>query len=687
MQDKYWLTENSADVVAKMQTVQKNWTRADTNPAMRAWSRNAAAYYSTILRANYWETALGFTGEKGELVEMVMPMARNLTRQLVTIITKQSLDFSTIANVTGSDVRSVTRIGDALAKDQVKSEGLDKKAENMVELGIVQGCSYLKNTWRTDKGRAWEGNSAASEGNGAGGIVFQGETEISVLDVFSVYFDYTLQYWDEKLWAVARTKKNRWELIAQHPELRDSILSLPSIQQETGNRNFSYGMDFVDSDMVYVFELYCKPSAALPLGRMIFYSDPQTIYYNGPNRYKTIPIEQFMPEPIFGLGFGYPKFSDFLPAQEMLDHSFSAISSNQSAHAVQNILNPRTSAISVEEIAGMNFISYTPTALPGGGKPEALQLCKSSPETFEFIKLLHDYMEQQSNLNAALRGQPISGVTSGVAYATLTANALEFISSAAKAYADTTKKCVMHGINNYRQFGRKTQRYVRIQSFANAQETAQPFTGADLDPIQYVDIQMTNPLMLTIAGRLELAKELISNGIVKTMDEYLAILEGQPLKTLTKVVRSENDLIESENEALQKGEPVIAMSTDKHGAHFLSHKALLNDPSARFDQNRNQKILEHMMEHIRLVQETSPIVLAMAETGKIPEGMLMMQPGMPPPGADGGGMPPGGTPLEGGPPGVTKGASALGEATGQAQPPGQPAKKSAAPAHDMLGRT
>ena len=615
----YWLEADAKDVANELMEYHGRWVSYSTNPIMQAWSRNTVKYFSNIIEATYWETSLSFEGDQGEFVKMLMPIARNLIRQLLTIISKQNLDFSTIARATGIDVRTITRLGDALASQIVQDEDLDRKFTNMVEYGLVQGISYTKSVWRTDRGEPWESEPLEDTeehiAKGEHGIKYTGEAEVSIHDCYSVFFDYTIEEWEDLPWVEVRTRKNKWDLIAQHPHMEEEILAL-----ETDPRWDSYYSNELDNllekDQVFVYELFVKPSPALPEGRMMMYCSPDCILWDSDNLYGTIPVEQFKPEPIFKTGFGYPALSSILPAQEMLDHSFSAISTNEQAFAVKNVLVPREANVGVDQIDGMNFVSYTPGEK--GGKPERLDLGASSPETFKFIELLKTFMTEVSNLNEAIRGQPLPGVTSGVAYATLTANALEFITAASKEYISVAKKTVMHSINAYRKFGGDTERMVRMTKFSNSRETSTKFVGSDLDPIQYVDLKATNPLLQTTAGREAIADKLMQYGIVKDVDDFLKVIDGEPLQALTRAVRNQNDLIENENEALQEGEKVLVVNTDDHPRHIYHHSALLDDPEIRTNADYTSNVLIHIMEHLKMEKEMDPMLAAIVRTGKAP---------------------------------------------------------------------
>lgn len=610
MEQEYWLKKDADEVIKKMEPWHGNWSIWGSNPIMQAWVRNSISYYSAILEPGAWDSSLSYDGEQGELVRMLVPSARRLIRQLVTIITKQKLNFSALARTDGTDVIKEVRLGNSLAQQITEDQNYDYKLDKMVEQGLVYGNSYLKTCWRTDKGEPYTRSNND-------GLILSGDVEITVPSVFDVFYDYNVEDWEHLDWVEVRTTKNKWDLIAQFPDLKDAILQLPCVRDWRTSHDAGQMMTTED-DFIFCYELFVKPSASLPKGRMIFYGDKNTIFFDGINKYNKIPIEMYKPENIFGMGFGYPLFSDLMPIQEMLDHSFSAVATNQAAFAVQNITVARGSGINVQEISGgLNFLMYDPQNIPGGGKPEPLNLTQSSPETFKFIEMLREYQMELSGVVGALRGNPPPGVTSGTAIATVTTNALEFLSAGSKAYVDTAEKGMMNAINAYRRFASQ-ERIVRMAG-RNGMHYTRKFVGSDLDPIQNVRLNVANPLMQTIAGRTEVAEKMLQSGMIKSMQEYFSIVDGAPTSQMMETELSENDLIQAENESLMLGQEVIILATDDHPMHIRKHHALLNDPILRHNNSMVAKVLDHIMEHSQLARQTDPMLQAMVRTGQMPQ--------------------------------------------------------------------
>jgi len=646
MRDKiYWLDDAPEVVASKLMQYHQKSDGWSTNPMTVASVRNRIFYYSTVLEAESWESSLSFQGEQSELVKMVIPQARSIARQFIGVVTKQKLAVQAVAlNDGGSDLTEVVRLGNGVGNRLIKAQDLDAKKVDLAEKAYLDGTAYLGAFYRTDRG---EEHAVDQE---TGQMLYKGDVEMPTFAAADVFFDYSIENFKDLDWVEIRVKKNRWDMVAQFPDLADQIMALSSCRNESASDRY---MNISDEDMIYAYELYHRITPAMPQGRMLMYSSDKTVYHDGPNEYKKIPLSQFKPEKVQGTGHGYPLFSNLLPAQEMLDFEFSATATNHSAHAVQNVTAPRDANIGVQQISGMNFISFTPVSgVSGGGRPEPLQLTASSPESPKFREELKSHMMELGNLNAALRGSPPPGVTSGAAIATLTTTAIESMTPFSDALLTCIEEGLENGINAYCEFA-NIERLVEITG-KNFQMSTKKFLGSQLDKIKSMKITRINPVMLTSAGRSDLADKLMQAGRVKNVQQYMSILEGAPPEVIFKDELSENDLLEKENEMLTEGETPKALITDDHALHILSHNSLLNDPYIRSSGENLQVILDHILEHLELDKTKDPYLTAMLRTGKAP------QQGPPPSGGGGGGAAP--------------------------NMPADGSAKPAQPADDMLGR-
>lgn len=604
------------------------------------WHRNIRFYYSTMMYGSGADSSLGFIGEQGELVKMIVPHARALVEQFLSITTKQKLNFTPEAETSDSATVSDTRVAKALCDQIVRKENLDASGYRMAEQSAIIGAGYLKPSWSLDKGKK------VGVDPETGRVIYSGDNEIINLTSFDVMTDMAIEDFYKQYYAVARVKKNRWDLIAQHPHLEQELRAVPAIMKQS-----DYGAlwhHHYTEDMVFVYEFFHRSSPALPDGRMTVFCDEKTIMYDDANPYRDpdgeafIPIVEMKPAGIADTGFGYPFFSNILPMQEIMDVCFSAAATNNAANGVQTVINPIGNQVTVTDIGGMKFVNYMPLGDGGGGKPEALNLTKTAPETYKLIDMLRSYMMEIMNINGALRGTPPPGVTSGTAIATLTTNAIEFTQIFTKAYAMAMERALTYSVWNTANFA--TEKMVVSMVGPNKSSIAREFLGHELKPIKRVVCRLSNPLMSTAAGKFEIASQLLDKGQIKDPETYWRILEGAPIEDLYEPQYNQQELIQRENDMLKNGEMPLVLITDNHAKHILKHLCLVDDPEVRANGALTAAALQHVQEHVAKAREQvmDPILFSIVQTGQLPPPQMMMAgpPGLPPgaPPQEGGGM-------------------------------------------------
>lgn len=644
----YWLHKSSREAISKLTTMRAAWSGYATGPIRQAWVRNYIAYYSPVVAPSSWDTSLVFEGVDGELVRMYTPKARKAIQDLTTLITKQKLAFDAVAQTRGSDIVQDLKIGHAIGDQLVEMQRLNVKGRELCEGSLVTGAWFTKTAWRTDRGVPY-----TRDDNGT--IIYTGAPEIELLSVFDVFYNVLIPHWEMLPYVECRTIKNRYDLIAQHPDLERELMALPSANEERGAFKMFGATSEGDDAQVCIYECYARPSPALPVGRMIVYGADDCVLYDDENKYRDIPIEPMMPEKVLNTGYGYPLFTSLAASQEMYDNSLSAVATNQAQYAVQSICAPRGAKVSVQDLNGSRFIYYTPQNVPGGGVPTPLQLSATAPETFKFSEILDKVIQDLSGVPSALKGDAPSGA-SGTLIATLSANALEFIAGAAMAYSICWEKTMMHAVNSYKNFS-KVEQNVAVKG-RNNQVMNRAFKGENLSNISGMKMQLSNPLMQTIAGRLEIAEKLL-NMPKEMWPEYTSVIEGRPVTEIYRGQLSERDNINQENEFLQQGKDVPVLASDDHAKHMQEHAGLLNDPAVRLNGPTNQVILNHLLAHFEQSKTVDPMFTAMIRTGKMPDPAMKI-----PGGGGGGGGAPGG------------------------QPPGMPQQQldQANPAQDLLNR-
>jgi len=616
----YFAKRSSKEMVEHVMSFESLSTLTDSQQGIGAvWLRNIRYYYSSLFGNSSADTGLGFSGDQGELVQMLVPQARSLNNQFLSLTTKQRLNFEPQAESSDAVTLADTRVASALAQQILKTQQFDARAYKAAEMCTLTGAGYLYPRWNPLRGKP----VAVDEEKGE--IIYSGDNEITTPSSFDVLFDYMTENWTDQDWVRVRIPQNKWDLVAKYPALEKEILQLPLAYEDSSTQ--IVWQQNLSKDTVWTYEFIHRSSPALPQGRLAWFANSNCIFHDDVNPYVDpdgmayIPVEQMKAEPIPGMGFGYPMFSNILPLQEMHDHQFSAIASNNVACAVQTILNPKGNDLSIADIGGMKFATYTPQNAEGGGKPEALQLTASAPEGYKFADMTLASMMSIYNINGALRGSPPPGVTSGTAIATLTTNAIEFTQNFTKAYIETCERVMTYCLWNYHNFADEST----IISIAGPNETtiATKFKREDLGAIKRVTCRVANPLMATAAGKFEIAQTLLQQGLIKNPKAYFKILEGAPIEELYDQDFSQEAFIQSENDGLRKGEPEIVAILDDHAAHIAAHFSLLNDPEIRRRSDMVEHVMAHIMEHYQQSMQADPILMQMVRTG--------VQPPMPPP--------------------------------------------------------
>lgn len=569
------------------------------------WNRNTEVYYRNSLI-----DILNFTGEQGELIGMSVPQARSLVRQMISIITKQKLQFAAKMRSRDYTAFGNGQIAESLANQLVKDQSLNEKIDRLAELTYLHGQCFWHVTWDSDAGRRVD--------NGMEAPAMSGDVNIQVASAKYVYYDWNEEDWNNLHCVTVAKRMNRWDLIAQHPEMEDELRKIPNFNRilngfTTTIASFDDTLTRTD-DLILVYYYYHKPTPAVPQGRMVILCSEKCVLYDGANVYECLPVIPCIPEKLDDFLLGYPQFSNLAPLQEMLDINFSTMATNQSAFGVQSVLNPRGSNIDITEIYGMRWIDYTPQGNDGGGKPEPLQLTRSAPEIMDGIKIYIDNLGTLANINSALRGTPPPGVTAGNAIATLTANSIEFFSSFSKAIFASIEQAITLAVKFYKMLGAEEQ--LTVVSDGNISYLKE-FKASDLREFDRVSLEITNPLMNTIAGRRDQAEILLNKGLIKDIGDYFMVLEGEPPKRLWNAELNESALIQKENDDLTKGIPCPVLYTDNHALHIEKHKDILRNPEIRRNGNI-QEILNHMEQHEQFISQQQ-------------QAMMPQQPGQPPP--------------------------------------------------------
>lgn len=579
-----------------------------------AWSAYHGAYYTDVSSGHQ----ISFSGAEGEIVNLPVNHLRNIAQHILvmTCATRPSME----ARATNTDYKSLsqTYLANGLLDYYMREKRMETYLKRAVEYAIVLGAGFIKMSWNATSGQMYDFNEELNI------PIYEGDVEFQNLSPFDVVVDSTKEDSSSHSWYICRTWKNRYDVAAKYPELKDKIMSVPTKIEAL---RYRFNMITTDeTDDIAMYEFFHKRTESLPEGRYLLFVSDDCVLSDSPLPYRTLPIFRIAPSDILGTPYGYTSVFDLLPLQEAINSLYSTILTNQNAFGVQNILVPRGSDISVSELTGgLNIIEAN---IVNGMKPEALNLTDTPAEVFKFVEMLQSEMEVLSGVNSVARGQPEASLKSGNALALVQSMAIQFMSGLQQSYVELIEDVGTSLINMLRDFA-AVPRIAAIAGKYN-RTLMKEFTGDDLANVNRVIVDMGNPLASTTAGRVQMAEQLLQMGSIKDPYQYFMVLNTGKLDVMTEGTQSELLLIKGENEALMEGKQVSVVAIDDHKTHILEHKSVLSDPDLRQDQQLVSNVLNHIQAHITQLQQVNPELLTLLGMQPLPPPQPSAPQGSPP---------------------------------------------------------
>lgn len=559
------------------------------------------AYHGAYHTDNGSGHAISFTGEQGEYTHLPVNHFRNIARNMFVMITSSRPIME--ARAINTDYKSLaqTHVANGVLDYYMREKRLEDHIKTATEMAIILGAGFIKLEWNATAGETYDVDPETGEFN------YEGEIEFSNLSPLDVVVDGTRESWDND-WIMCRSFKNKYDLMAKYPELANKINAIPSKNENSLYRLALFSND--ETDDIPVYEFYHKRTESMPEGRYILFLDTDVILLDVPMPYRVIPIFRIAPSNIMGTPYGYTDMFDIFPIQEGINSLYSTIMSNQNAFGVQSLFVPRDADVSIASLqSGMNIIE-------GNSKPEPINFTYTPPEVFKFLEMLIQSAETISGVNSVARGNPEASLKSGSALALVQSMSLQFMSGLQQSYVKLIEDVGTALINVLKDFA-KTPKVIALVGKNNRTELKE-FTGEQISSINRVIVDVGNPLSRSIAGRVQMAEQMLQMNVIKNPQQYFQVLNTGRLDTMFEGEMSQLMLIKSENERLMEGEDVQAIAIDKHGLHISEHQSVLADPDLRKDPVLSEKVFGHILQHIDLLRNTDPDLLALIGEQPLP---------------------------------------------------------------------
>lgn len=586
------------------------------------WTRKLANYYGMSEDA-YCSQVVTSGGTEGELTNFkVNDLSKLIQDQLVVITSARPAG---VAKAINSDVRSLrnSRIGTAIAEYYMTQVGFEQHFVAACEIALVIDEAYLDLMWDKSSGDPIRPDVDQSGKPIPGKMLMSGDAKLRVHAPFNVARDPSLPVKSQR-WNIISILCNRFDLAAMHPEFENQILTAAQ-----DNCKQIKLQERKTDDNVYLHLVVHDRTPAVPEGRYSFIVG-DTLIADMPLPFPEYPIDRLSPGDVIDGPTGYCKSNDIMAMEQITDALHSTIATNNINFGGQNIVGPPLAGITVSELAkGSRYFEVPPDMVD---KIKPLQLTQSAGETFNYIKELDGKKQGQlGSVGGTIQQQAQQGA-SGSSMALVQAQAVQYNSPTQRSYFGTMSRTMTKLIGVLRVYA-DTPRVARIVGKIKSQGLKEfKYTGKDLSSISSIIYEMVNPVSQTIGGRMEMAKDLITNKMITSPRQYLTVVETGNLDALTGPDEDINLLILEENELLSEGKPVQAVITENHQDHIKAHMSVIASPSAKEDPNVVDNVLGHIQEHIDLWQQASienPTLLLATGQQPLPQPAPMMPPGGP----------------------------------------------------------
>jgi hypothetical protein len=619
--DKYFVLEESDKKASTLLKRAENWTDSlISNNYLDRCRASWMAYYGAHRGAGDNSHKITFGGDQGELAFISVNHYRNIASHIINMTLSSRPAMEAQAVNTDAKTQAQTILANGLLDYYMFQKHLENHFRKAVESAVVLSEGYIRIGWNEREGDAYFIDEET------GKTLYKGDLEFVNLGPTDVIRD-TSREDNNNDWILIRTYKNKYDLAAKYPSLREKIIEVKSKDEE---KNAIRNLFQDGTDQIAVWEFYHRRTESVPNGNYMIFVSSEAVLYDGPLPYRQIPVFRISVDDILGTPLGYTPMFDLLPLQEAINGLYSTVLTNQTAFGVQNILMPKGADISEQQLSGgLNIIYYDKDE----GKPESLNLTNTPVEIFKSIEMAVKEMETISGVNSVVRGNPEASLRSATSLALVQAQAISFSSSLQQSYIRLIED-VGTGIIQILQDYADEPRIAFISGKSN-RTYLREFKGSDLSNVNRVIVRAASPLSKTVGGKIEIAENLVKMGLIKDAQSYLTVLSTGKLEAMYEGDQAQMVLIKKENEMLMDGQLPPIVETDWHMTHINEHQAVLADPEIRMNEQVRETILAHMRAHLDMLRNADP--------------ELLMALGQQPLGQQGMGPPPGGPPQQGGP--------------------------------------
>jgi hypothetical protein len=630
------------------------------------WRRSYNLYFGNHVDASDSQN-VSKVGEDGELTAYGINYYRNLVKHFLALTCSQKPSYDYRSKNSDLVSQQQARLANSVIDGYLVEKRMGRHMKQAAERALVFKLGYTFTQWDTTQGRELMPEPVLNDdgtpkldddGQPIQKIKYEGDPTMTSKSPWDIIHDVDLRDWSKNKWVIVKEFENKYDLGAQYPKYKDEIEALAKnydFKEYSVSRVIQSMVDQEDGELIPVYYFYHLPTSSLPSGRFTKFLTTNICLYDGAYPYgKKLPVNRITPGEMFDTVDGYSDFYDIMVLQQVLNMNASTILTNQNAFGVQSVWIPGNANITSEQLSnGMHVLKGgTPDS-----KPQPLNLTATPAEVFKNGEMVKAAMKELVGLSDAVTGNADQNKLSGIAITRLQAMAYQYSSNFQQSWAELQEDngtFMIYLLQNFAGTKRMTASAGKYNK--NAMES---WTGKDLDQIDRIVCDVSNPLFKTYAGRMDLADKFLDKGLIHDISKYYEVVETGNIEPLFESDVAKSELIRKENEILMSGGPVMAMPGDTHLQHSREHLVILYDPKLRESANNGdplasqifQNVTNHIMEHNELHHTQDPYWFMISGEQPPPP---PMPPQGPPQGAPGEPLPPmmGPPPMPDGPPPV-----------------------------------
>lgn len=555
---------------------------------LAAWRKNQRFYENDYFGEGQASDILD-SGAVGELKALAFNHFRNILRHIINNTTSNFPAFDVTAINTNIDVRRAARLGKDLIEYYFKVKRSHKYARRAVEKAVVYGDGYLVCEWNPSIGRELGVDEK-------GRLRKEGDFEFEALSPYDVFFDYTSRDKNNWQWVTFRRKKNKYDLAKVFPKKKDELIALDYFDtDELYNRKEEYFEQTSDSPEVWLYATYHKRSNVLPEGKYILWcggNDGAFVLYEGPNIYQDqLPVFPISPGEYLETSFGFTEANLLRGPQEVINSTISSLVTNATAAGANNIWAPAGSNFNIQELVdGMNLLT-------SDSPPEVLSFYKDLPGLKDLMGMANAAMETLSGQNAVVRGnvQSAPNLKSGVALMTVINMAQAYNSALQENYFELFEDVASFLLKTLRKVANE-ERLIEVAGKQMA-NTVSSFIGDDLEGVQRVKVERTNPIANSPAGAIEIGDKMLQGGHINPT-QFFDIVNTGSLESVMSADEKMMDFIADAKETLLRGEEIPPIPGINHQVYVKEVHSLLLDLDI-LQKPENQPILQNILKTIQ----------------------------------------------------------------------------------------